>query len=90
MRALYQRYGGIKVGYDACATEQPHAVKEGWRRCAAGHGNAERHEEVARLPARRLGYRPQLNLERIFSIEKWLIALPDRLCDQRPRRSKGL
>ena len=53
----------------ASATEEAHAVKEWWCCRSPRHRNTESHEEIARLPARRLGERPELHLKRILCIE---------------------
>ena len=65
----------------AGAAKETHAVEE-WRRCRSPcHRDTECHEEVAGLPARRLGQRPELRLERVFRIKEWLFALANRLSD---------
>jgi len=71
-------------------TEEAHAVEEWWGCRSPRHRNAKGHEEIARLPARRLGERPELHLKRIFRIEQGLVALANRLSDQRARRCERL
>ena len=71
-------------------TEEAHAVEEWWRCRSPGYCNAQGHEEIARLPARRLGERAELHLEWILCIEEWLVALTDRLSNQRACRCERL
>ena len=47
--------GGVEALQDAIATEGDERIEQRRRRGAAGDGNADGHEQVARLPAVRLG-----------------------------------
>jgi hypothetical protein len=64
----------INARKDRCAAEEPHAVKERWRRGTSRCRCPEDHKEVARLPALLLSKRAQLRFKCIRRIKEWRVA----------------